>query len=103
MTAEQLDQATLKEGDVVHVRAVVCHRVHGMDACWTLAVGSGVATVRRSRIVHVEPRPAKVGDEVRIGVGAVIWHVIAIDGVDAWLRDGSGARRTSPLSDLRRA
>jgi hypothetical protein len=65
--------------------------------------GSGVpghSWVSAADIVHIEPRPLKVGDRVRTDLSGD-GDILAIDGNDAWLRMGA-CRATFPLSDLTR-
>ena len=99
-----VDLNTLKEGDVVHVRGTILHRAPGMGAaCWTIECGSVVVAIFQSQIVHVEPRPIKVGDFVHFAGGQ--GKVLAIHEDDAWVEYGSyfGVNRgTVPVASLKR-
>jgi len=77
----------VKVGDVVHVRMYVKDAGRYSKSIDAIVDGQEV-TVPISAIVHVEPRPLAVGDEVRVsgynsGCGAII---LAIDGDEAWLK-----------------
>ena len=103
-----VDPNTLKEGDIVHVRATVLHRASGMGAaCWTIEAGSGVVTIRQSQIVHVEPRPLKTNDTCIDKVTGWRGKIAAVDGSEAWVRwgreapDAAAMRPTSEIMLLR--
>lgn len=86
---------TPKVGDVVHVRGVVnqvlSDGIH-LDGIWFAL----------RDIVHVDPRPLKVGDRVRIGAGGARALVLAVDGDEAWLKSDVGNRATYRTSGLER-
>lgn len=70
-------------GDTVHVRGVV---VHKDDSALSLriSIGSKGLWLPPEIIVHVEPRPFKVGDRVKwlLQIG----EILCIDGSVAWIK-----------------
>jgi hypothetical protein len=86
------DTKNIQVGDVVHVRATVrkCD-----DGCGHVRLDEFHPL---SAIVHIEPRPLKVGDRVRPPNHSTNWCVLAIDGDMAWCKALVGGGRCQFLA-----
>jgi hypothetical protein len=90
------DTKNIQVGDVVHVRGTVSHiGEHVVSISWGLLECS---LVRKRAIVHVEPRPLKVGDRVRPPNHSTNWCVLAIDGDMVWCKALVGGGRCQFLA-----
>ncbi len=68
--------------------------------------GDNCASVLMEDVVHIKPRKLAVGDRVNIscaGRTLLCGIILMIDGEEAWLKMGSGARATVALKELVRA
>jgi hypothetical protein len=104
-----VDTSKLKAGDVVHARVQIDHVFSDGSGQTIKAVGATAHQpgfrVCAADIVHVEPRPIKVGDRVSHVSSAYRHEVIAIHENWAWIKIDdaavvNGSHRLSALSDL---
>ena len=94
----------VKVGDVVHVRGTV-KRIQWDSKTLPYQVSFGDGSlhswVPTADIVHVEPRPLAVGDEVTWGNGLTNYRILHIDNRVAFLRGPGYAIHA--IDDLRRS
>lgn len=89
-------------GDIVHVKGVVEGlALNTKNHVVVLFEPSDSALVHVDRIVHVEPRPTKVGDSVRWKSNRVhLGTVLAVDGDQLWVKTDAKMRSTFTAADL---
>lgn len=93
----------LKNGDIVHVRLKVddSHPNHGADV-WCIQGDSAPTLMQRNDIIHVEPRPLQVGDEVYVHGGSMKFVVRAVFDDFAWVQASEGYLYTLRTANLQR-
>lgn len=91
-------------GDVVHVRGEVTNDPNSDGNIPVRFVPNTYSSfyVTPSAIVHIEPRPLKVGDRVRVEQESRNGMILAIDGKEAWIGwlEGVPRRSIHALTDL---
>ena len=95
----------IKVGDIVHVRMVVTgEAVLGQPEVRAFSRTSPWDTryIDKEDVVHVEPRPFKVGDVVTFGLRSDC-RILAIDGDQAWLKRPDAGCFTVGLNELEHA
>lgn len=94
----------VKAGDFVHVRMHVLHKA--AQSTWKCGARHGnTILIQEEDIVHVEPRPIKVGDKVRAPAldAYDLFKVVHIDDEQCWIRGVRGTNYVMGLSDLHHA
>lgn len=92
-------ERSIKVGDIVHVRARVTN-IAGLFP--KVAFKEDEAMVGDEEIIHVEPRPIKVGDRVRNGGDDTEYVVLAISDDRAWIKHNTYLWKTVLLANLTR-
>ena len=95
----------IKVGDIVHIRGRVLHLSNTPQYVSYIGCAIGEASspiwIPKSEIIHVEPRPLKVGDNVKFGGGH--GNIRAIEDGVAWVRSKDGHYTTCILTELKYA